>query len=153
MSAICPHNKHPGRRATGFTLIEILVVLVIAGLLVGVTLPRLASVYTSVEKASQRRGILDEIEGLGYRAYIGGQPIVLASARQDGKDPPENYPVRLPPGWKLTLSKPLNYSHQGICSGGDMVVTAPDRSEEMFRLKPPLCRLEAADSDAFGGGA
>jgi len=146
MSAICPHNK----RALGFTLIEILVVLAIAGLLVGLTLPRLTNWYASVEKANQRRGILDEIEGLGYRAYIGGQPIVLTSSSQNGKEP--NYPVELPPGWKLALAKPLKYSHQGICDGGDLVVTAPDRSEEMFRLHPPLCRLEGVDGDTLGSG-
>ncbi len=145
MSAICPHTE----RAPGFTLIEILVVLAIAGLLVGVTLPRLANVYASVERANQRRGILDEIEGLGYRAYMGGKPIVLASSSQNGKEPPENYPVGLPPGWKLTLAKPLKYSHQGICDGGTLVVTGPDQSQETFRLYPPLCRLDAVSGDTF----
>jgi len=149
MSAICPHNK----RACGFTLVEILVVLAIAGLLVGITLPRMTNLYASVERANQRRGILDEIEGLGYRAYMGGQPIVLTSSSQNGKEPPENYPVGLPPGWKLTLAKPLNYSHQGVCSGGDLVVTGPDLSQEVFRLRAPLCHIKAADGDAFGSGS
>ena len=63
---------NPG--ATGFTLIEIIVVMVIVGLLTSIALPRLVRLYASVENSSQRNAIKDQIEGLGYLAYSAGKP-------------------------------------------------------------------------------
>lgn len=147
MSATCLRNKSclPVRhRALGFTLVEILVVLVIVGLLAGVSLPRLSTLYASVEHAGQRSAIQAEIEGLGYRAYLNSQPIVLDSSKAATA---QNYPLQLPPGWSLVLSKPLRYSSQGVCGGGKLFLQAPEGGREAFRLNPPLCRLEPTEMD------
>lgn len=130
----------------GFTLIEILVVLVIVGLLTGIALPRLAALYASVENSSRRNAIRDQIEGLGYLAYASGKSIVLESSDASaGKE--KVYPLQLPPGWRIDLPKPLRYSSQGICGGGKLVINDPDGGREAFRLAPPLCRLEASDGN------
>ena len=131
-------------KQAGFTLVEILVVLVIVGLLAGVSLPRLNTLYSSVEHAGQRSAIQAQIEGLGYRAYLNSQPIVLDSSSVATV---QDYPLQLPPGWRVVLSKPPRYSSQGICGGGKLFIQAPDGGREAFRLNPPLCRLETADLD------
>ena len=131
------------RYSSGFTLVEILVVLVIVGLIAGISLPRLSTLYASVENAGQRTLIIDQIEGLGYRAYSSGRPIVL-EALGDSEDSVKKYPLQLPPGWRVDVAKPLRYSSQGVCGGGKLTINDPDGGRQAFRVAPPLCRLEAA---------
>ena len=130
----------------GFTLIEIVVVMVIVGLLTGIALPRLTALYASVENAGQRRVIQSQIEGLGYFAYANAKPIVLGSSI-GGADETGAYPIQLPHGWQVIVSKPIHYSSQGICGGGTLVIKGLDGGAEIFRLAPPLCRLEATERD------
>lgn len=135
-------------RATGFTLVEILVVLIIVGLLAGVGLPRLVAMYAAIERSGQRSAIQEQIEGLGYRAYANGQLLVLdSSGTQHTAAPQKSDLVQLPAGWSLTLPAPLRYSPQGICNGGQVTINAPDGSKEAFLLKPPLCRLAPLAAD------
>lgn len=134
------------RRKPGFTLIEILVVLVIVGMLASIAVPRLATLYTSVENSSRRNAIKDQIEGLGYLAYSTGKPIVLESVGESGLLEKDD-PLQLPPGWRIDLPKPLRYSSRGFCIGGKLIIRDPDGGSENFRLSPPLCRLEATDGN------
>ncbi len=131
---------NPG--ATGFTLIEIIVVMVIVGLVTSIALPRLVTLYASVENSSQRTAIKDQIEGLGYLAYSAGKSIVLESSAESGGQL-KDYPLLLPAGWRIDLPMSLHFSSRGFCTGGKLIINDPDGGKEAFQLAPPLCRLEA----------
>lgn len=131
----------------GFTLLEILVVLAIAGLLAGVVLPQLQRLASSVEIASQRTAVKSAIEGLGYQAYASGRAILLTDvdpARRQ-EDAATAVPFTVPVGWQVRALQPVQYAANGVCSGGRIVITDPSHGREAYRLAPPRCRLEAIE--------
>ena len=149
MSATCPRNKEgqrlPGRLATaGFTLIEILVVLVILGFIAGLALPGVQKMMQSARFASERAFILGELGSLGYRAYVTGRPIILGEMRQEGSAPPFD----LPEGWRLVFPKPISYRFNGLCSGGSVTLIAPDDRQETVDLVAPSCRVAGQQAAA-----
>lgn len=131
-----------GTDCRGFTLIEILVVLIIAAMLAGIALPRLQQMVQSVEIANQRRSIINQLEGLGYRAFASGKPIRLASMSSMNNGNPEYPQFQIPVGWRLQAKQPIEYAFNGICSGGIITLIDPANRGEFFKLKAPLCRLD-----------
>jgi prepilin-type N-terminal cleavage/methylation domain-containing protein len=131
-------GQRPAQRRSagaGFTLIEVLVVLVIVSLLAGVALPRLYLISQRYTIASDRDSLLTDIGNLGYSAYSAGRALELA-ASADAKD----HAVKVPPGWRVEVPKPIRFGFNGICSGGTMVLQAPDGVRESYQLNAPACK-------------
>jgi len=134
-------------RLRGYTLIEVLVVMLIVGLLVGIAIPNLQHMYNTVERDAQREAAVGAVTGLAYRAYVTGQPITLAKGPSDAKTlnrlvadtevaPDES---EFPKGWQIDVADPIVFNFLGLCSGGRLKLVAPDGAEEAFLLKGPRC--------------
>jgi len=70
-SAICLQNN------SAYTLVELLVVLLIFSLLSGIAVPRLITLYDSMQSAYERDEILSRISSLNYQAFKQGKKFKL----------------------------------------------------------------------------
>jgi len=101
----------------GFTLLEMLFVLMVIGLLSGLVIPRFANSYQRKEAQAQREGLEAQLRELPRRVRLMGRPIVLPaeSAIRDLGD--GKAPFDVPEGWKMAFAPPLEISIMGVCSG------------------------------------
>lgn len=131
-----------GGRLRGFTLLEILVVLLIAGLLASIALPGMRQMVAGIGLAGERKALMGQLEDLGYKAYAEGRPITLKDLPDPAASPGARAEIEVPQGWRLQVEKPILYAVNGACGGGKIAIIAPDKRSEQYLLKPPLCRLD-----------
>jgi len=122
----------------GFTLIELVVVLVVVGLMVGFVLPRTASWIDRLWVSSQQQRVEDALAEMAAKARRSGQTISLASS-QNATKPEDAAAIELPPGWALVVDPPIVFRSNGLCTGGTVRLTFPG-GESAYRLVAPFCR-------------
>lgn len=142
-SVFCLQHNRP--HSSGFTLIEVLVVLVIAGLLAGVALPKLFLISQRYSLAADRDTFLTNLGNLGYSAYTQGKTMELTSSSAENSSSPV---LTVPNGWRIEVPKPIRFNFNGICSGGTLSLIGPDGTRENFQLTPPACQPLAMGATA-----
>lgn len=137
-----------GPAPAGFTLLELLVVMVLAGTLVAVALPNLQRLYGAVARNSERAHILDQIAALGRDALAHRRAYFLRDARREdggrGETPGAEftpYPLNLPAGWRLRVDEPVLARANGVCLGGAVTLLHDDAPPAHLVLAAPLCRV------------
>lgn len=122
----------------GFTLIELLVVLFLVGLLTAVVIPSMERMARSSQLKTERDAIVGRLGELGYEAFLSGKSITLSSSSSAVR---AGYPIDLPEGWELRVTRPVVFAFNGICGGGEVTLIAPDKVSEKFELVPPSCEV------------
>jgi prepilin-type N-terminal cleavage/methylation domain-containing protein len=152
----------------GYTLLELLVVLLIFSLLAGVALPRLTSMYGSMQRAYERDEILAQLASLNYVAFQQGRDIELTTfppttikTEDDELTVPQeqtNYqmqPIKksnnylnLPTSWQIETKSPIMFFANGACSGGEIVLTyqAQPPLAMTVKMNPPFCQPELSNT-------
>lgn len=124
----------PHKQEMGFTLLELLIVLVLAGLLASLVFPRLDRVWQSINESNQLDDILSQIATLGYRVHLNQQQFTL-----DKQWATNNSMLQIAQGWSIKADKTIHYRANGICSGGELIIKSA-RSSYEYTLEAPFCK-------------
>lgn len=133
MSAV---PQRAGQR--GFTLLEVVIVLVLMAAVSGLVLPRIMTVYDSMRWSNERDQAMEALGSLGYEARRQGRDVELVHypGKLEG-----NMTIPLPKGWTLHAAQPIRYKASGVCLGGTVRLSGRGRSITV-QLEGPLCRPE-----------
>ena len=116
----------------GFSLIELMVVLVLVSLLGSLVLPGLSNAYISVSARADLEQMLLRLSRLGYEGFSTGSAIVIESEEDvlDRLNPPE--------GWVIVVVEPLQITPTGVCVSGEFDFIRDDFRRNV-RITPPYC--------------
>ena len=175
MSATCP-NGPPKRvdasralQFAGFTLLELIVVLVLVSVVTVLATPNLQRLYGAVTRTTERNAILNRLADLGRQAMLQRRAYLLVGsgaqdarvtkkpspvAGPDDEDTPtpehvspfehhQPYRMDLPDGWTLHLPAPILVRANGVCLGGEVALSYNGEPDVRLVLEPPYCHVDA----------
>lgn len=168
MSAICPNNRHKRvdasgeLRPEGFTLLELIVVLLLVSVVTVMAMPNLQRLYGSVARTTERRAILNHLANLGRQALLQRRAYFVVGSdapdeadeirrastvpRSDDEESAsfehhEPYRPDLPDGWTLDLPVPILIRANGVCLGGEVALSYNGEPDVRLVLEPPYCHV------------
>lgn len=115
----------------GFTLVEVLVVLILLGLTSALVLPKFPAIYDRFKSRGEQDAFFQSLGVLPLKAYTQQQTIILTQATAPQL-------LELPSGWKLLIEKPIVYKANGVCLGGSLSYTVKGISVPI-KLASPYC--------------
>jgi general secretion pathway protein G len=121
------------RASPGYSLVEVIVVLVLLSLVTSLVVPKLSSTLDRFQLRSKQDEVLIQLSGLGYLAYQKQQAIKFYP------DDDLGYLLELPEGWTIEIKDPIIYQANGVCLGG-MITLVYEKETENFLLTAPFCQ-------------
>ena len=116
------------KKAAGFTLLELLVVLILLGLAVGMVAPNASRWLDAAQARGWRADLKAHLETLPVRAFLAGEALVI-DAEQLRKAVPG------PADVQLRIKVPLRYGASGMAVGGALEVRQGGHWE-VWRIRP-----------------
>ena len=153
------------RRMRGFTLLELLVILVIVGLIAGVVAPQLSKLSDRIAFAMNREGVEHALALLPYDAFRRREDLILSATNSKdtstddtsmnvimmgggaGDEETRTQPpvlskrvvLSLPAGWQIESQAPILFRSTGFCTGGEVTIRVGSYAY-IYKLSPPDCR-------------
>lgn len=127
----------------GFTLLELLFVMLVVGLITALITPNLGAMLAGVQRFTLRDAVVSDLAGLSFRAFSLGQSFELSEGKLDAPLRDGNPVLALPAGWQLRAETPIRFAFNGTCSGGTVDLVTPGGAVEGFLLHAPDCRISA----------
>lgn len=139
ISGFSPRSSRPGT-TSGFSLLEILIVLVLVSIMVALVSPRLADTVRAVQGSGERAEVVRQLQTLPLLARNGGEAITIAR----GDFLAAAGPLQMPEGWMVQAMEPVVVAANGVCSRSRIRVEHDGVIEEWLLL-PPDCKVDSDD--------
>lgn len=147
------------RSQTGFTLLELVVVMVLLGLMTSLALPSMQRWHAGLVARSDASAVVDALQAAAFNAGVQKQDVrmdassfVVATPGEAGPDPdsaPALTPdgkklarIILPPGWQVGRSVPATFGGNGLCTPGLIALQSASGAAMIFQVQGPLCHVE-----------
>lgn len=121
-------------RVTGFTLLEMIVVLAILGLVSALVAPAAIRGIDSWRRQAAMDELLDGIHGLPGEARARGQAIIVSDDTLSAAEPP----LRMAASWTLSTPTAWQVRANGVCEGGKLLVRN-ELGERTIMVAAPFC--------------
>lgn len=115
----------------GFTLVEVLVVLILLGLTSALVLPKFPAIYDRFKSRAEQDAFFQSLGSLTLKAYTQQKTITLNQGNA-------NQLLELPSDWELRIPKPIVYKANGVCLGGQLTYITKNIPIRI-QLTPPYC--------------
>ncbi|TGD74107.1 type II secretion system protein [Mangrovimicrobium sediminis] len=132
---IRPVRQLPGSPARGFTLVELVIAMAIAGLLIAVTVPGSRKLYQSMQYNQSVRGVLGLLHEARRKALDSGKPQDVELDTEALQITLNDKTRQLPEGFQLSVSTASEMNRQnlgvirfypeGSSTGGDLEIVSP----------------------------
>lgn len=123
-------------RLTGFSLLELLVVLALVSIMVALVAPRLTGTVQAIATSGERAEVGRQIEQLPMLARASGRP-----SRFEPEAPLAADGIRFPDGWKVSALSPLVVAANGICQPAQVRVEGGG-TIETWSIAAPDCSVD-----------
>ena len=139
------HKSEPKPVNWGFSLLELMVVLVLLGGITSLALPNLTRLYESISLKLERDAIVDELQGLGALALASRQALILPMDSQSSElylgesGNFTKHSLSLPANWHIELDRDLVVRANGVCLGAEVLMFHRDEEYARLDLKAPYC--------------
>lgn len=127
------------QKQKGFTLLEVLIVLLLISFIAGLVAPSLPKLYDRLKFNLEKKEVLRELQSMGYKAYLKGQGYRFKG--QDSENDADTF-LQIPAGWSVIAENEIELKANGICLGGNIQI-AYGRYKKKYKLDAPYCEVVA----------
>ena len=130
------------RRTYGFTLLEMVVVLVLMGIVTSLALPGLQKMYDSMAASLSRNELRAVLNNLALDVRAEGHTLSFSEYPAQSDRFPKAFIKRIEPlGVSLTLERPLLITPSGFCPYPALIKITKGVQQYSLTLRSPDCQV------------